>query len=130
VPRQPGSLPPILDLEWNPHSPSCTTRPEAATVRSEAARFLSILSAHYGRRPIIYTTPDFYRTNDIARLGGELWLRAVTEHPTAAYPGQDWTFWQYSGTGRADGVRGRIDLNAFNGSAERWRAWRTARQIV
>mgnify|MGYP001154164207 CR=1 FL=1 len=34
VPRERGAMPPVLDMEWNPQSPTCKTRPPADTVRA------------------------------------------------------------------------------------------------
>ena len=58
VPRERGALPPVLDLEWNHQSRNCRLRPEPATIRAEMQSFLQIVTRHYGRRPIIYVTPD------------------------------------------------------------------------
>lgn len=125
VPRDPAALPPVLDLEWNHRSRNCPYRPDPATVRAEAARFLDILTAHYGQRPVIYTTVDFYRETGIGMLPGtEFWLRSVAGHPSTVYPGQRWTFWQYTGTGRVPGVKGPVDINVFAGSVADWRRWR------
>ncbi|MWD26331.1 glycoside hydrolase [Aquicoccus sp. SCR17] len=129
VPREAGSLPPVLDLEWNPFSPTCTLRPPAETVRAEAATFIRIVTAHYGQAPVIYTTPDFWERNHISRLGREVWVRSVAEHAHGRYDGHPWTFWQYSGTGLVDGIGGDVDLNLFNGSEFAWRAW-LARRLV
>lgn len=90
--------------------------------------FAEKLERHYGRRPIIYTAPDFYRDN----LQGELldypfWLRSVAAHPSELYPGRKWLFWQYSGSGLTDGVRGKIDLNVFHGSGGEWQNWVASR---
>lgn len=124
VPRDAQALPHVLDMEWNHRSPTCRLRPDGATVRAEARRFLSILENHYGRRPIVYTTPDFFRDTDIGRLGGtEFWLRSVAGHPNEVYPGKRWTFWQYTGTGVVPGVEGPVDINAFAGTPESWMAW-------
>ena len=124
VPRDARALPHVLDLEWNHRSPTCRLRPPGATVRAEARRFLAILERHYGRRPIIYTTPDFYRDTGIGDLGGtEFWLRSVAGHPGEIYPGKRWTFWQYTGTGVVPGIDGPVDINAFAGTADSWRAW-------
>ena len=121
VPRDAAALPPVLDLEWNHLSPTCTLRPDGATVRAEAARFLDILTAHYGQRPVIYTTPDFFRETGIGTLPNtEFWLRSVANHPSVVYPGQRWTFWQYTGTGIVPGVRGGVDINTFAGSVAEW----------
>lgn len=124
VPRDAAALPHVLDMEWNPRSPTCRLRPDGATVRREARRFLEILERHYGRRPIVYTTPDFYAQTGIGRLSGtQFWLRSVADHPSATYPGQRWTFWQYTGTGQVPGVSGPVDINVFVGSRESWAAW-------
>ncbi len=128
VPNDRTALPPVLDLEWNHRSPSCRQRPEPAAVRREAIVFLQAMSDTYGKRPIIYTTLDFYRQNDLGRIGGaDFWLRSVADHPSATYPGQAWTFWQYSGTGVVSGIAGPADLNAFAGSQPQWRAWLSSR---
>ncbi|TCO69191.1 glycoside hydrolase family 25 protein [Rhodovulum euryhalinum] len=124
VPRSAASLPHVLDMEWNPRSPTCRHRPDPATVRAEAKTFLDILERHYGRRPVVYTTVDFSRDTGIERLPGtEFWLRSVAGHPRETYPGARWTFWQYTGTGRVEGVPGPVDINVFRGSLASWTAW-------
>jgi lysozyme len=57
VPKERGMLPPVVDLEWNPQSPTCTYRPPPEVVRAEALTFMDLLERHYGQRPIIYTDP-------------------------------------------------------------------------
>lgn len=124
VPRTRGALPPVLDMEWTPTSPTCTRRRPAAEVRREATIFMDALEAHYGQRPLLYTTVDFYRDNQLARLPRtEFWLRSVAGHPAGTYAGQPWTFWQYTGTGRVPGIEGVTDINAFVGSEAGWNAW-------
>lgn len=128
VPRLKGALPPVLDMEWNPHSPTCTKRPPAGEVQRQMRVFMRILQRHYGQRPIIYTTPGFFRDNALHLLRGEdFWLRSTARTPGEAYPGQAWTFWQYTGTGIVPGVKGRVDINAFAGSRSAWRRWLKAR---
>ncbi|ATF17084.1 Lyzozyme M1 (1,4-beta-N-acetylmuramidase) [Phaeobacter gallaeciensis] len=124
VPRDSAALPHVLDMEWTPHSRTCTKRPSGSKIRAEADRFLDILEAHYGRRPVLYTTVDFYRDTGIGRLRGtEFWLRSVADHPHVTYPGALWRFWQYTGTGRVPGIEGNVDLNVFGGGPERWLRW-------
>jgi lysozyme len=128
VPRESGTLPPVLDMEWT-RSRNCPKRPPAAHNRAEAQRFLDILTRHYGQRPIIYTTVDYYRDNDMGRIRGhEFWLRSVADHPSTVYPGQPWRFWQYTGTGRIPGIEGPVDINVFRGSPRDWAEWLTARR--
>ncbi|MFY0617367.1 glycoside hydrolase family 25 protein [Shimia sp.] len=124
VPRG-APLPHVLDMEWTPKSRTCRLRPHGRDVRREARKFLDILEAHYGRRPVVYTTVDFYRDTGIGALGGtEFWLRSVADHPQKTYPGAYWMFWQYSGTGRVAGIEGPVDLNVFRGTPEGWVRWR------
>ena len=129
VPRTPGALPPVLDLEWTPTSPTCRIRRDGAVIRAEAKIFLDALQAHYGQRPIIYTTIDFFQDTDLGKLQGtEFWLRSVAAHPGDLYQGQPWTFWQYTSSGAVPGIAGRVDINTFAGSKQAWREWLAARQ--
>lgn len=126
VPKDDSALPHVLDMEWNPHSPSCTLRPDGAQVRAEARKFLNILERHYGRRPIVYTTLDFYRETGIGRLPGtQFWLRSVAGHPGKVYDRSHWVFWQYTGTGVVPGIPGPVDINVFAGSPETFLRWAT-----
>ncbi|UWQ90211.1 glycoside hydrolase family 25 protein [Rhodobacteraceae bacterium M382] len=129
VPKTRGMLPPVLDMEWNPFSPTCTKRPHGSVVRREAQIFLDMIERHYGQRPILYTTPEFYRQTDIGKLKNtEFWVRSTAKTPDRAYPKQNWHFWQYSSTGIVPGIEGDVDLNAFGGSKRQWKRWVAARQ--
>jgi lysozyme len=131
VPKEPGALPPVLDIEWNGESETCPHRPDPAVIRSEVATYLTLVRRHYGQTPILYTTPDFWRDNEMWRVeGAQPWLRAVTRHPSEAYPeARSWAFWQYSGTGLVPGIEGEVDLNAFRGSSADWAAWLAANRL-
>ena len=122
VPREVGSLPPVIDLEWT-HSRTCPYRPSPQEIKQQASIFMDIVGRHYGQRPIIYTTVDFYRDNRLGDMRAEFWLRSVANHPSAPYPGQRWAFWQYTGTGIVPGIRGNTDLNAFAGTRADWVRW-------
>lgn len=127
VPREANLLPPVLDVEWNPTSPTCRLRPDAATVRSEMQRFMQRIEAHYGKRPIIYTSVDFHRENlDGAFKDHHFWVRAVAQHPSEIYPDRRWAFWQYTSTGVIPGIRGGTDINVFAGTQKNWQNWVTS----
>ncbi|MEO0542786.1 MAG: GH25 family lysozyme [Pseudomonadota bacterium] len=130
VPKQAGSLPPVLDVEWYGNKRSCPTKPARGRVLAKMKVWLDIVERHYGVKPIIYVTPDFYEDN----LQGQFkdysfWLRSVAEHPKGRYPSREFAFWQYSGTGLSKGVSTEIDLNVFNGTAESWRRWLANRTV-
>ena len=123
VPRDPEALPPVIDVEWN-HDSACRQKLSPKLVREKMKVFMEKVERHYGKRPIIYTAPDFYEDNlQGAFTEYPFWLRAVAEHPSKVYPNRRWVFWQYSGSGLSHGVTGRIDLNTFYGSAEDWHRW-------
>ncbi|WP_439142345.1 GH25 family lysozyme [Planktotalea sp.] len=129
VPRLRGGMPPVLDLEWNPFSPTCTLRPPAAEVRRVANRFIKIVERHYQTRVVVYTAPDFWERNDVARLKRDFWLRSTANHVEQRYRVRGWRFWQYTATGVLDGVEKEIDLNCFNGTEAQWKQWRDARAV-
>lgn len=123
VPNDPDALPPVIDVEYNGES-KCRMRLSRAQVLEKMQVFMDRLERHYGKRPIIYTAPDFYKDH----LSGELqdypfWLRAVAQHPSKVYPDRKWLFWQYSGSGLSHGVEGKIDLNVFRGDEADWHRW-------
>lgn len=124
VPRDRSAMPPVLDMEWNPDSPTCKLRPDAATVRSEMRVFLQAVEKHYGKKPIIYTSIDFFDDNGLAAFRDyPYWLRSVAGHPTERYGSHPFSFWQYTGTGVIPGIKGNSDINVFNGNVAAWRKW-------
>ncbi|UOA28494.1 GH25 family lysozyme [Pseudosulfitobacter sp. DSM 107133] len=131
VPRTAGMLPPVLDMEWNPFSPTCAhVRPPASEVRNQMRRWVKIVEAHYGLRPIIYTTPKFFEENGLRSFRGyDFWLRSTAKSVSEAYPGQRWKFWQYSSTGLIPGIVGEVDLNVYNGNRAEWETWLSSHKI-
>ena len=127
VPSDGGALPAVLDMEWTHKSRTCTKRPAPETVRAEMEVYLERVARHYGKRPIVYTTVDFYHENDLGRMRGtDFWLRSVAGHPSAIYPNQKWAFWQYTGTGVVPGIAGNTDINVFAGTRPQWSQWLAA----
>ena len=130
VPKVRGALPPVVDVEWNADSKTCRKRPSQKVVFEKMKVFMDMVEHHYGQKPVIYTAPDFYEDN----LKGQFkdhsfWLRSVAAHPNDVYPGRDFAFWQYSGTGLAEGHETQIDLNVFNGTADSWHRWLGSRAL-
>lgn len=124
VPKEAVYLPPVLDAEWNGHSRTCKYRPSKVTAVAELQRFMDRLEAHYGKRPIIYTTVDFHRDILVGEFKNyHFWLRSVANHPTKVYDDRRWAFWQYTSTGVVPGVPGATDINVFAGSHTNWKKW-------
>ncbi|MDJ1157238.1 GH25 family lysozyme [Chelatococcus sp. SYSU_G07232] len=122
IPNDPDALPPVLDVEWNGHSKTCPQKVPREDALEKIKLMLAELEAHTGKRPIIYTDIPFHR--DV--LEGELkgyafWIRSTAAEPHERYAGrEDWTFWQFTTTGRVPGIRGNVDRNAFFSTAEVW----------
>lgn len=121
VPNDPDALPPVLDLEWHPFSKTCPKPVSRAVALRKAKIILAAMERHTGKRPIIYTDPNFYR--DI--LKGQFkdyhfWLRTVAAEPHKKYPGRKWAFWQFTTTGIVPGISGPVDRNIYNGSRADW----------
>lgn len=115
VPLDSKALPPVVDLEF---LGSCTKRPPLQEAIHEIQIFLNTLEQHYHKKPILYTTYDFY---DVylkeALLDYNLWIRDVEQEPQLPKH-RTWTFWQFSNTGFRKGISGRVDLNAFAGNRQ------------
>lgn len=131
IPKDAGAMPPVLDAEWNHGSKTCPGKPSPSKVRNDLAVWLNIVEKATGKRPIIYTTPDFYDDNDMGRFEAhDFWLRSTAAHPSERYPHERWTFWQYTGTGKIPGIEGRADINVFRGSEADWRKWLAKHKVT
>jgi len=124
VPNDRLALPPVLDMEWNGHSPTCPKKKPRAHVLSEMRIFLDKIERHFGRKAIIYTSVDFHEEI----LEGEFtdhqfWLRSVAGSPTKKFKNRPWRFWQFTGTGAVGGVEGEVDRNVFGGTRKAWGKW-------
>ncbi|MFF3037247.1 GH25 family lysozyme [Arthrobacter citreus] len=112
------TLPPLLDIEYNPYSSLGNTcyNMSASQMVAWIADFSRTIKARTGRLPMIYTTTDWWRTC----TGNSA---AFHDHPlhianySTAGPGQmpagwnTYNVWQYSSTGPFVG-----DSNVWNGS--------------
>ncbi len=113
-------LPPVVDVEF--YGGHLESHKPAEEVVPELTELLSTLEAHYGVKPVIYATGSAYRAYIDGRFDDYgVWIRNVYFTPD-----RDWTFWQWSGTGRLPGYSGEekyIDLNVFNGTKEEFESY-------
>jgi lysozyme len=121
VPLEPDTLPPVLDLE---DMGTCRSGPQIGNLIEEIATAVSMLEAHYGRRPLLYVTSEF----DAVYLRGHFmtetfWARSLVLPPQ--FRTGQWLFWQYHSGGRRAGINGPVDLNAFRGSKRQFAAFVT-----
>lgn len=112
--REPD-LPAVIDLEEWKNAPDVTT----ADVIDRLAVMVDRLKAA-GMRVIIYTNKSGYSRFLHRRFDNlDVWICSFTDPPT----GGPWLLWQHSHQGRVAGIRGKVDLNTFNGTAEEFEAF-------
>ncbi len=125
VPLDPDALPPVLDVEATPTSRSCTRRLERGPVLRDMHAMLREMERRYGKKPVIYTTVDFYEAilapNEMAEY--PIWVRSTKHSPQVRYGSRKWHLWQYQSDGEVAGIRSKVDRNAFYGSSEQWAAF-------
>lgn len=112
VPRDAVALPAVVDAE---HMGPCRHSPQITDVVGEIEIFLARLEAHYGRRPLIYTTREFHDAHLAGAFAEEgFWIRSLVLPP--AFREDQWLVWQYHNRGRRAGITGPVDLNVLRGS--------------
>lgn len=125
----PGELPPVLDLEvpgeWKSN---LELRSQWMEIKLEdrvkmVVQWCEAVEAALGVSPIIYMSSSFAAEvlgNAPVLSRWRLWVANYTTDPQPRLPAPwtSWTFWQYSESGRIDGIPANdVDLNWFNGSA-------------
>jgi lysozyme len=108
----PDDLPPVIDVEAGSGVNS--------NLAESVETWLSNVAQGLGRTPIIYTAPSFWNANLTSAFGNyPLWVAEYgVSSPRAVNGWDDWTFWQYSSTGKIAGVNGDVDLDYFNGTQQ------------
>ena len=97
-----------------------------AALQSWVTKWLGEVTAKAGVRPMIYTSPYFWKTymgdtTSLANAGyAILWIAhwgvASPTVPAQNWAGRGWTFWQYSNCGTVSGISGCVDLDRYNGT--------------
>ncbi len=105
-----GDLPPVVDVE------TMSNRP----VDDLAARlktWLTLIEQHYGVKPIIYTSHNFWNAQVKQPFEDyHLWVAEYgTDLPRIPNGWLMWSFWQYQGDAKPPGIAKSADLNYFNG---------------
>jgi len=75
-----------------------------------------------GMKPIIYTRQNFIANllgNGVPQIANSLlWIAHYgVSQPSVPDVWNSWAFWQYTDSGKLEGIDGKVDLDYFNGSA-------------
>ena len=100
----PDDLPPVLDIETIHNG--CSVK----TLNDKALTWLETVEAHYGRKPIVYSSASFIERNlcKEIRENYPIWVA----HYGAQNPRCDrWHIWQIADNATVYGIAGEVDLN-------------------
>ena len=125
APVENDALPPVLDVEATPTSKTCHRHLTQEDAIAEMKVMLDEMERHYGKRPIIYTTVDFYQAilADGAFMDYPIWVRSTKYQPSVKYGPRPWHFWQYQSDGSIAGIQVHVDRDAFFGTQKQWEAF-------
>ncbi|MFF1909466.1 lysozyme [Kitasatospora sp. NPDC058218] len=119
--RDGKTLPPALDIEYNPYGATCYGLSQSAMV-SWIRSFSDTVHSRTGRYPTIYTTTNWWSqcTGNNGGFGttNPLWIARYASSVGTLPNGWGYqTFWQYADSGTFPG-----DQNLFNGAYDRLQA--------
>jgi len=118
------TLPPMLDMEYNPYGATCYGN-TPGQLAAWIADFSGTVNAATGRYPTIYTTTDWWTyclgNNSSFGATNPLFLARYTTTPGVMPPGWGYqSIWQYNDHGILPG-----DADVFNGSLSQLQAFAT-----
>jgi GH25 family lysozyme M1 (1,4-beta-N-acetylmuramidase) len=112
--RDGRTLPPAVDLEYNPYGQQCYGMTPAALV-AWVHDFVRTMRAHTGRYPAIYTSTRWWALcmgNDTTFGADPLWIARYSTSIGSLPPSwRSWAIWQYADSGTLPG-----DQDVFHGS--------------
>ena len=109
-------LPLAIDIEeWGNNDDFSTERV------AESIRGMIFALEGCGRNVILYTNKRGYERFVRGRLDEmPVWVCSFTNPPITT---DNWVLWQHSHESHVDGIKGKVDLNTFNGDIISWEIW-------
>ena len=103
-PLRERDLAPVLDIEKMHRG--CTER----TLNADLRIWLETVEAHYGKKPVIYTSDNFARRVLASDLTSRyrIW---VAHYGVSSPDFTNWSLWQFTDRGLVDGISGYVDLS-------------------
>lgn len=85
-------------------------------LRDSLQKFLQLMTAEYGVRPLVYTYTNFYDRYLSGILDGyKLFIAQYSRQEPVLKDGRDIFAWQYTGKGHINGVKGYVDKSRLMG---------------
>jgi len=94
----------LIDVEENKNW-------KGKTFHDKFKKFLDLIEEYYGRKPMIYTVNSFYNKN----LSGKytqyhFLIGRYGKNPPNMKDRSNWTIWQFSESGKVEGISKRVDM--------------------
>ncbi|MBK0382416.1 glycoside hydrolase family 25 protein [Pedobacter sp. SD-b] len=107
-----GDLPPVIDIEESAGLSANELIPNLQDFLNEVEKRTKV-------KPIIYTGYQFYKDHLRGNFEGyPLWLAHYYQPKLKLDVKNRWDFWQHADNAHIDGIKGRADMNVFNGEFE------------
>ncbi|MEN8120281.1 MAG: glycoside hydrolase family 25 protein [Bacteroidota bacterium] len=110
-----GDLPPVLDIEAIPNLQSIKS------LKKGLKKWLNKVEKHFGIKPIIYTADSYYKDylSDTNFQNYIFWIANFNRVKQPRF--KNWKIWQFSESGKLDGINHNVDFNVFKGSHEEFK---------
>lgn len=112
VKKHEQDLIPVIDIE---DVPEMGVRWKPQQAKDYLKEMLDLLEKHFGCRPMIYTSNKFF-TDYLGRAFADypLFIARYGNVEPDPLNGASWTLWQFTKSGRIDGIDHAVDLSRFN----------------
>lgn len=79
-------------------------------------KFIDLVEKAIKQKPLLYTYKNFYNTHLAGKINGyPLMIACYTNDPPVLIDEKDYAMWQYSQSGRINGIKGHVDKSRFMG---------------
>lgn len=115
VPSDPSPLPPMIDVE---HEGPCNSADIPADLGQQIITMAQRVETKADCKPVIYASAT-YEANLIAIMDRDqsYWEPSLLLSPPS-FQNRNWLFWQYTATGKLNGIKADVDLNVFRGTRQ------------
>lgn len=122
-----GDFPPVLDVE--PSHAQVAKMGGRGALMNAILTWMRIVQNRVGKRPILYVSQTFvnkYLVNEPQiRDHYMVWIARYGEYK----PDVKLIYWQLCPDGEVRGIRGKVDINVFNGYADQFREFKNTKTI-
>ena len=103
-------LVPLIDIEFR-------GKEHKSKFIADLREFVEMVTAHYGKKPLLYTYHNFYNNHLLGEFGDyQFMIARYQSNEPWLNDGKDYIMWQYSDKGSISGIKGNVDRSRIMGS--------------